>query len=186
MKLQLAIQWKHIGHGIENIDPEFFILLRAIRENGSLRSAAEITGISYRHAWGLIRRWSDHISRPVVTLEKGRGAKLTVIGEKLLWAEQLVNTQLSPELNKLSGKLNKEFNALTNNRMKPDKLRINTSHDLSITHLQILCSQSGIFEMDFHFRGSLESLRELASSRCDIAGFHFPRDKRFSTLVPYY
>jgi molybdate transport repressor ModE-like protein len=186
MKLKLAVQWKFLGHGTENIEPELFILLRAIRENGSLRAAAEVTDISYRHAWGLIRHWSDRISKPMVTLEKGRGAKLTAIGEKLLWAEQLINSQLSPELNKLSEVFNKEFNTLVNVRKKPDKLRINASHDLSITHLQTLCAQSGIFEIDFHFRGSLESLRELANSRCDIAGFHFPIGNISSILAPYY
>ena len=186
MKLQLAILWKHIGHGSENIDPELFILLKAIRKNGSLRSATEVAGISYRHAWGLLRHWGDRFSKPVVTLEKGRGAKLTAIGEKLLWAEQFIISQMSPELNKLSDELNKQFTTLINVKKKPDKICINASHDLSITHLHTLCTQSGIFELDFHFRGSLECLRELANSRCDIAGFHFPIGEISSSLAPYY
>jgi len=175
-----------MGSDAEEVDPVFFALLKAIRTTGSLRSAAENTNISYRHAWGLIQRWSNRISKPVVTLEKGRGAKLTAIGEKLLWSEQLIISRLSPELQNLSKELNRELNALIDVKSKPEKIRINASHGLAVAQLQSLCAESAVFEMDFHFRGSLESLRELANSRCDIAGFHFPAGEISQELAPLY
>jgi molybdate transport repressor ModE-like protein len=186
MNFRLDIRWKYLGSDAEEIDPVFFALLKAIRTTGSLRSAAENTNISYRHAWGLIKRWSNRISKPVVTLEKGRGAKLTAIGEKLLWSEQLIISRLSPELQNLSKELNRELNALLDVKSKPEKIRINASHGLAVALLQSLCAESAVFDMDFHFRGSLESLRELANSRCDIAGFHFPAGEISANLAPLY
>lgn len=186
MNFGFDIRWKSLGHETEEIDPVFFTLLRAIRANGSLRAAAKNTGISYRHAWGLVQYWSSRISKPVVMLEKGRGAKLTDVGEKLLWAEQLILSRLTPELQNVSEELNRELGALLGARKKPDKIRMNASHGLAVAHLQTLCEESDVFDMDFHFRGSLESLRELASSRCDIAGFHFPAGQISEKLAPLY
>ena len=186
MNFGLDIRWKSLGHETGEIDPVFFTLLKAIRATGSLRAASENTNISYRHAWGLVQYWSSNISKPVVTLTKGRGAKLTDVGEKLLWAEQLVISRLSPELNNLAIEINNELGMLIDINRKHDNLRINASHGLAIAHLQTLLSESKVFDVDFHFRGSLEGLRELANSRCDIAGFHFPDGNISAELSPLY
>ncbi len=175
-----------MGREIEEIDPLLFSLLKSIRDQGSLQSAARTTGISYRHAWGLIRHWTGRISKPIVTMEKGRGATLTEIGEKLLWAEQMISNRLTPDMNSIANELNSEFNNLIKARHKSSMLRIYASHGLGIAHLQILCAESPVFDLDFHFRGSLESLRELANARCDIAGFHFPSGELSARLAPLY
>jgi molybdate transport repressor ModE-like protein len=186
VKFNFEIRWCFNGRHPEGIDPGLFRLLREIRKNGSLRSAAAVMNISYRHAWGLIRHWTARISRPIVTLEKGRGAKLTSVGEKLLWAEQLIISRLTPELNNLAVEINNELATLIDTNRKQETLRINASHGLAMAHLQTLLSESKIFDLDFHFRGSLESLRELASLRCDIAGFHFPVNEISINLAPLY
>ncbi|HKK15222.1 MAG TPA: substrate-binding domain-containing protein [Gammaproteobacteria bacterium] len=185
MAFEFDIRWKFRDQGLEEIDPRIFDLLAAIRDKGSLRKAAEDTGLSYRHAWGLIRYWSERITRPIVLLEKGRGASLTRIGEKLLWAEQLLLSRLLPELRDISDQLNQEFSDLIAVDRR-QSLRINASHDLAIAHLQELLLKSRAFDTDFHFRGSLESLRELANGRCDIAGFHFPKGGVGTRLAPLY
>lgn len=186
MKFGLDIRWKFLGRDVQEIDPVLFTLLKAIQTTGSLRSAAIENGISYRHAWGLIRTWTARISKPIVTFEKGRGAKLTDIGEKLLWAEQLILSRLSPELDNLSEELNRELNSLVNLQKKPVNLCINASHGLAIAELQAICAESTVFDIDFHYRGSLESLRELANARCDVAGFHFPAGNISQELAPLY
>ena len=186
MSFKFEIRWNYSGKNAGEIDPVFFLLLKSIRQKGSLRSAAEETGISYRHAWGLIRYWSTCISKPIVKLEQGRGAKLTEIGDKLLWAEQLVTSKLASDLNQISEELNIELSNLLDKSNNPGKLRINASHGLAIAQLQSLLAESEAFDIDFHFRGSLESLRELANSRCDIAGFHIPTGNISLNLAPMY
>ena len=46
MKIELVIRWCNQGDNNKVIDPELFTLLKLIREQGSLRSAAESAGMS--------------------------------------------------------------------------------------------------------------------------------------------
>jgi putative molybdopterin biosynthesis protein len=184
--MNLELQWRLCSGEDREASPNLFTLLKTMRESGSLKSAAELTGISYRHAWGLIHTWSNHLGMPLAVLEKGRGASLTELGEKLLWSEQFINTSLSPELRRVASEINSELNALVEVDERPVKVRINASHGMAIDLLQKLCHQSQVINIDFHFRGSLESLRELAGSRCDIAGFHFPAGEISNLLAPHY
>ncbi len=48
-----------------------FELLQKISEAGTLSSAAEALGISYRHAWGIIKRIERQIGRPILKTRKG-------------------------------------------------------------------------------------------------------------------
>jgi len=72
------------------LDDKLVSLLRCIRENGSLRSAAESMSLSYRKAWGDIRKAEKFIGFPLV--EKIRGGKdgglsrLTADGSELVEA----------------------------------------------------------------------------------------------------
>ena len=186
MKLNFDIRWIYNGREIREIEPVFFELLKAIRETGSLRSAAEKTEISYRHAWGIIRYWTTAFSKPIVILEKGRGATLSVIGEKLLWAERLVKSRASPILNEITAELDRELSVILQQQKRIHSIRINASHGLAIAELLALCADSKTIDTDFHFKGSLESLRELANSRCEIAGFHFPISDISANLAPLY
>lgn len=51
-----------------------FQLLRAVRETGSLHRAAKQVGLSYRHAWGVMRSWEEMLGRALLDMERGRGA----------------------------------------------------------------------------------------------------------------
>ncbi len=187
MNIKFDIRWICHGKETREIEPVFFELLKAIRETGSLRSAAMQINISYRHAWGMVRYWTSVISKPIVILEKGRGATLSPVGEKLLWAEQLVKSRATPILNDITTELDRELSVILQHQQKSKPVvRINASHGLAIAELQSLYSESSAFNVDFHFKGSLESLRELANSRCEIAGFHFPVSEISEKLAPLY
>ena len=55
-------------------------LLRLIEETGSLRKAAEGMGMSYRHAWGIIRHLEEELGGSlVVSTRGGKGGGKTVI-----------------------------------------------------------------------------------------------------------
>ena len=69
------------------LNPRLFSLLQGIKQTRKLTGASKAAGMSYRHGWNLIEQASVFFGGPVVRLEKGRGAELTGLGEKLLWAE---------------------------------------------------------------------------------------------------
>lgn len=46
-------------------------LLEAIHEQGSLAKAAELMGLSYRKAWGMIKQMNDTHSHPLVRTQPG-------------------------------------------------------------------------------------------------------------------
>ena len=86
MEIRFELRWA-LGQGqAEGVEPALFQLLQSIAERGSLRLAAKERGLSYRHAWGLLRKWQRVFGQPLAHLERGRGATLTSLGEKLLWA----------------------------------------------------------------------------------------------------
>lgn len=63
-------------------------LLDALRRTGSLRLAAGDMGMSYMHAWGLVRTMNRGFREPLVMLERGGsahgGARLTERGAEVL------------------------------------------------------------------------------------------------------
>jgi 8-oxo-dGTP diphosphatase len=65
-------------------------LLRAVERRRSLRDAASELGISYRHAWAMLRKMGQAVGEPVIRSERGgkeRGRTvLTAAGERVLKA----------------------------------------------------------------------------------------------------
>ena len=63
-------------------------LLGAVHEDGSIQRAAEEFGMSYRHAWGIIKKMEQRAGFTLVKVQvgggKGKGAKLTPRGKDFL------------------------------------------------------------------------------------------------------
>jgi 8-oxo-dGTP diphosphatase len=63
-------------------------LLKAIEEHGSIKSAAAVMGMSYRHAWGIIKQIQQKVGKKVVATTRGGkiggGAKLTEFGRQII------------------------------------------------------------------------------------------------------
>ncbi len=70
------------------LGPGMAELLDALRRTGSLRLAADEMGMSYMHAWDLVRTMNRGFREPLVTLERGGaahgGARLTERGAEAL------------------------------------------------------------------------------------------------------
>ena len=62
--------------------------LNEIRATGKITRAAGRAQLSYRHCWNLIGKWATFFGAPLVERERGRGTRLTALGEKLVWAGQ--------------------------------------------------------------------------------------------------
>ncbi|MCK9550378.1 LysR family transcriptional regulator, partial [Aquamicrobium sp.] len=56
--------------------------LAEIRASGKIAAAAGRAGVSYRHAWNLIEKWSEFFNTPLVVRRQGSGTRLTPFGEK--------------------------------------------------------------------------------------------------------
>src|SRR3984885_11282243 len=85
-------------------------LLNEIRVTGKIGRAADQAGMSYRHAWNLIEKWSNFFGAPLVDRKQGRGTSLTAFGAKLVWAGQRLQARLGPQLQNLAQELETEIN----------------------------------------------------------------------------
>ena len=170
MDLQLEGRWLA---GNQELDPRVLPLLRAVARSGSLNQAVASLKLSYRLAWGLLGNTERLLDQPLVVLERGRGARLTPLGERLVAADAAAANVLSGKLAAALRSLNHDVTAMR--RQAPARpLVIHASHDLAIAELRNSLPRSKGVLLDLLFRGSLECLADLARKQCDIAGFHMP------------
>lgn len=143
-------------------------LLDALSGTTSLQSAARALGVSYRFAWGLLGEGARALGAPLVEMVRGRGARMTPMGRKVLEADALVRSALAAPLAQLSGDLSGLLGEALPRR-RP-RLAMRASHDLALTELARLCAEQ--VELEIEIRGADESLAALARGQCDLAGFH--------------
>ncbi|MDD3316864.1 MAG: molybdenum-dependent transcriptional regulator [Methanosarcina sp.] len=79
-------------------------LLRAIDEERSLRKACKKLGISYKHAWNMLKKMNEALDEPAIITVRGgknQGTFLTDVGRKLLaeyeTGKQLINETIKDE-----------------------------------------------------------------------------------------
>ena len=130
IQVKLNCRWQLGNLHAQQDEPQIFRLLEAIHRTGSLNQAAPVIGLSYRHLWNLIGKWSEVLGQPLAVLERGRGAHLTSFGEKLLWADQRVKARLGPQLENLASELELELNDTFAGGQAT--LRVHASHDLAL------------------------------------------------------
>ena len=76
--------------------PGVYSLLRKIEELGTLKEAAESSGMSYRYAWGLLKKAENKLGRRFLKTHKGGragggGAELTQLGRRFLEEYSMIN-----------------------------------------------------------------------------------------------
>jgi putative molybdopterin biosynthesis protein len=170
IKLTLQYEWQpQPGKGVV-LDAMLFQVLYAIHETGSIAAAARRVDMSYRYVWGLTGKWEKVLGRPLVKLQQGRGATLTEFGRTLLWAQELVQARLTPDLESVRQEIER---ALSHGADAPARrLSLCASHDLALAKLRDLLAQRDGLKLDVRFQGSLESLSALGRGQCLLAGFH--------------
>ena len=185
MNINYQIQWQISDQqGDTVIDPLLFELLDLIKQLGSLQQASKSANVSYRHAWGLFNKWQPRLGQLLI-LEKGRGAKLTSIGDKLLHTVHQLNGKFSPELSNIATEVKRDITLLNAQQNRPN-LKIYASHGLAVNAFRQLLNEQQDIELDLHFHGSIESLQALEKGDCDIAGFHIPIGKLAKPLRQHY
>lgn len=128
--------------------------------------------ISYRHAWDLLKHSGEFFGSPLVRMERGKGARLTRLGEKLLWAEQRSDASLFPQLDNVASELNLEIGRARDEMRAV--LRLHASHGYAVEKLPQLISRHGTATIDLQYMGSVDALASLSRGNCDLAGFHVP------------
>lgn len=165
------IRWTwDFGAGLSDAESSRLLqLLRALRNQGTLGSAAASADVSYRSAWGLLRRCEQHFGQPLVAKGRGSGTRLSEFGERLLALDGAARTALDA------------FHAPWNQRLQellapsdialPECLQIAASHDLALADW---IENGRRIRVDIRWRGSEEALVALSRGECDAAGFHIP------------
>lgn len=143
-------------------------LLEALSRSASLREAAHAAGQSYRHAWGLLAAGSRVLGGPLVDMQRGRGARLTALGRKLVQADAHVRATLQKQFEGLRRDV-RTMLAEDSPAGRP-RLAIRASHDLALPLLARLAAPRLDLAVSFH--GADDSLAGLAREECELAGFH--------------
>ncbi|MBS0319918.1 MAG: helix-turn-helix transcriptional regulator [Proteobacteria bacterium] len=171
-RVLLKPAWVLASEEGDHYEPRLFRLLAAIHAAGKLTDAAEATGMSYRHAWDLLRIWGEQFGSPLVTMARGRGARLTPLGEKLLWAEQRTEASLFPQLENIASELNVEIRKAR--QPAAPVIRVHASHGYAVEKLPALMREHGNGDVELKYMASSEALASLYRGQCDLASFHVP------------
>jgi molybdate transport repressor ModE-like protein len=143
-------------------------LLAALARSSSLRDAARACGLSYRYAWGVIGEGARALGGPLVDMGRGRGARLTELGRRVLDADQHIRSALDPVYERLRTELRGMLaGALPAGR---GRLRVRASHDLALSALARICAPQ--LDLEIEIQGAEDCLAGLARNECELAGFH--------------
>ena len=172
MKLEIRPNWmlRH-ADGLTTSLPALLALLTGVQDLGSISKAAAQAGISYRHAWGLLREFNEQFGAELVHKVRGRGTVLSPLAEKLIWADKRISARLTPMLDSLASELQQELASVLADR--PQALRMTASHGFAVAALVARLGAQGV-DVDVSYRGSTEAVAALARGECDLAGFHLP------------
>ena len=182
-RVSIKPQWTIRFSDGRSLPPRLLDLLAQVQEHGSLSAACQRAGTSYRHAWELIRQGEASFGAGLLQMERGRGSRLTALGEKLVWADQRILARLAPGLESLASELETEIESVL--RLEPVMLRIHASHGFAIEALFELLTARGI-AFDRKYVSSLEAPASLRDGACDLAGFHIPMGTQELPALEHY
>ncbi len=169
MHINILPRWDYEDGQGQRLHPMVLSLLEHINRRGRLTTAAKDCGLSYRHAWNLLNESTTFFNSPLVLMEKGRGAQLTALGQKLLWSNQRIEARLHPEMESLATELNVELQSSMANHTPV--VRIYASHGYAVALMTQFTSD---YQVEIHYHAPQHALIALNEGRCRIAGFHQP------------
>jgi molybdate transport repressor ModE-like protein len=182
-RVSIKPQWTIRFPDGKTLPPRLLDLLAQVQQHGSLSAACQKGQTSYRHAWDLIRQGEALFGVSLLQMERGRGSRLTALGEKLVWADQRIVARLAPGLESLASELETEIESVL--RTETVLLKIHASHGFAIETLFDFLSQRGI-SFDRKYVSSLEAPAGLRDGACDLAGFHIPLGAQEAPALKHY
>ena len=170
-KVEIQPNWQLRSLDGQAVVQRLIDLLVGISEDGSLAKACTRAQLSYRYAWGILRSGQKILGAPLVESTRGSGAKLTALGEKLVWANKRISARLSPLLDSLASEIEVEFERAVSHA--ESILRIHASHGFAVETLHRFLTHDEI-AADVKYRNSLDVVSSLMHGSCDLAGLHVP------------
>jgi putative molybdopterin biosynthesis protein len=183
-RIEIRPSWVFSNEAGEEVDHQLFTLLHAVHDAGKLTLAAKRVDLSYRHAWNIIAKWSQFFGSPLVQLEQGRGARLSPLGQKLVWAEARAVARLLPQLENIASELNLEINRVM--AESSPTLRLHASYGYAVAQIPELLRRHSKIAFDLQYLSAADALASLARGACDIAGFHVPEGERGARAIAEY
>ena len=153
------------------LPPRLLDLLVQVQAQGSLLAACQLQGLSYRHAWDLVRQGEAHFGTTLLHMERGKGSRLTALGEKLVWADHRINARLGPVLESLASELATEIAQVM--AEAPPVLRLQASHGFAVEQLIEQLARSGL-AVEHRYVSSTAAAAALHDGACELAGLHVP------------
>lgn len=182
-KVRIQPRWELENAEGARLSPYLVDLLVAIRAQGSLAAGARRVGLSYRYAWGLLNQAREVFGQPLLRGTRGRGAQLTAIGERLVWADSRIRARLSPTLDSLATELEAELERVVSDSAAP--LRVHASHGFGVEALRRALSEAGL-PLDLKYRSPDDALSALRSGSCELAGMHLPIGELEREVAAHY
>lgn len=150
-------------------------LLVQVQTCGSLQAASTALGLSYRHAWDLLRQGESLLGGPLLSMARGKGSTLTPLGAKLVWAQRRIDARLGPLLETLANELSAELSAelAPSLHLPAPALRLDASHGFAIEALLASLSAQGV-ALEHRYASTVAAAAALQEGHADIAGLHLP------------
>lgn len=174
LRVNLAYTFDHSPSPQRQLGNPLFDILGAIHGCGSVGAAAAQLGLSYRHIWGELKKFETALRAELIVWERGKRARLSPFGEKLLYAERQARMRVQPHVDNLIAEMEREF-ALAFDP-QAHVIPMFASHDLALPRLKEFMAREAKLHLDLQFRGSLECIAALSRGECLLAGFHVSED----------
>ena len=136
-KFQIGLrpQWTLTSEGDAGPVPlqDMLALLAAIDASGNIAGACRACGLSYRHAWGVLRRFEGIFGTALLITNRRQGTQLSPFAQRLLWANRRIEARLMPTLESMASELQEELA-----RLLPESgphLRLHASHGFAVESL---------------------------------------------------
>ena len=184
LRINITPHWELGREADQSLDTAGLLaLLAAIQDSGAIAQAARSLGLSYRHAWGQMKRAEALFGHPLLDAGRGRGSTLTPLAQKLIWADKRISARLSPLLESLASELENELDRTLPRQARA--LRIHASHGFAVAALvqQLDAARQPV---ELRYRNSFESVAALARGECDLAGFHVPIGEFEAAAAKHY
>lgn len=182
-KISIRPVWTIQGPEGQQVPPRLLDLLAHVQAQGSLLAACQQMGMSYRHAWDLVRQGEAHFNTTLLHMERGKGSTLSALGEKLVWADHRITARLKPVLDSLASELATEIGRVVS--AEPIVMRVHASHGFAIEKLVEGLTREGL-AIERRYGSSTEAAAALRDHACDAAGFHIPTGPLQASALAHY
>lgn len=181
----ISAQWQ-LQHHTEKIDfNQLMAIFTAIEKVGNLSAAAKLCGLSYRHAWGVVRKAEQAFGIRLVETSRRQGSKLTSFSSQLVYKYHQLNDTASSYLQGLQQDFDQNLALLYQGQNLG--LRLHASHGFAVEGLlRYNAELHNKVAIELHYRTGGEALGLLLRGECDVAGFQIPVGKYQAQTLAHY